>query len=284
MHFFSDCNARVGSVVSSAVGNHEEEVQSPAGQLFHDFMLRQSLCAPATWLGGGKTWRSTRDMWHRIDFCCVPVQWGDSILSAWTVPYMLAIAETEDHRIAAITVMLQQSASDPEQVSWTSMVDNRVLETPAAQQAIASEWAKTPLLPWAWTAEQMQVAMSKWHRILLFRFCKTGFAAPKNAWLSDFTWAVCRGHARIRRNFFRSVDKAKAVREKLGYRAGIGLKHDWEQQRLDDLDSQIGELTEDLVIFRKATAAASRKDKCDWITQRALAISEGHSSGQSGPS
>ena len=70
--FFIDANARVGSIVSEAVGDVHPDEESPNGALFHAWLLRLRLCALSTFRckGHGGTWRSSVGQLRRIDYVC----------------------------------------------------------------------------------------------------------------------------------------------------------------------------------------------------------------------
>ena len=66
-----DSNARVGDTVTEAIGPHQAEPETPAGALFHDFVLAAEGFVPATFSdfqeGPGDTWCSATGALHRID-------------------------------------------------------------------------------------------------------------------------------------------------------------------------------------------------------------------------
>ena len=75
----TDANSRLGSLVSPAVGGHDAETETVAGSLFHDFLLHNQLCLPATFAdhhsGASWTWHSVFDTRHRLDYVGIPQTW-----------------------------------------------------------------------------------------------------------------------------------------------------------------------------------------------------------------
>ena len=75
----TDANSRLGSLVSPAVGCHDAETETVAGSLFHDFLLHNQLCLPATFAdhhsGASWTWHSVFDTRHRLDYVGIPQTW-----------------------------------------------------------------------------------------------------------------------------------------------------------------------------------------------------------------
>ena len=69
--YFVDANARIGSVLSGAVGEVHADPQSNNGH-FHQWMLSLGLAAYSTFRnrGSGATWRSSGGHLRRIDFIC----------------------------------------------------------------------------------------------------------------------------------------------------------------------------------------------------------------------
>ena len=78
-----DANGRVGSQPTSAVGAHDPETESLAGEVFHSFLLELGCMLPATFpawhVGQSWTWAApgADPVRHRIDYIGVPDSWAD---------------------------------------------------------------------------------------------------------------------------------------------------------------------------------------------------------------
>ena len=74
-----DANARVGGLKSEHIGGHQEEGESPNGELFHHYLTRTNQWLPATFgkcqVGDGKTIMYPNGTTARLDFLAVPLSW-----------------------------------------------------------------------------------------------------------------------------------------------------------------------------------------------------------------
>ena len=102
-----DANCKLGSIRSEAVGVCEADVETAAGAAFHGMLRRQGLMLPATVLGGGPTWCSSANLWHRIDFVGIPQSWSlDGAVAQTGAGVLVATGEREDHRVASLSVLV----------------------------------------------------------------------------------------------------------------------------------------------------------------------------------
>ena len=74
-----DTNARFGGVISEHVSSHQEEGESPSGEIVHQFLARTNQWLPATFKecqqGDGKTMMFPNGALARLDFVALPLSW-----------------------------------------------------------------------------------------------------------------------------------------------------------------------------------------------------------------
>ncbi|CAE7409934.1 unnamed protein product [Symbiodinium sp. CCMP2456] len=96
-----DSNARLGDLVSAAIGSHQAEPETLAGALFHDFVLALDGFLPATFSdfqsGPGTTWCGTNGSLHRIDYVVLPQSWRSFEIQTRTLLGFEALQTKDDH-------------------------------------------------------------------------------------------------------------------------------------------------------------------------------------------
>ena len=107
-----DANARVGEFPSPAVGNRHPDKQNMQGSLFHDLLMKSTLCLPTTFAtdpNGPGTWVSPSGSERRIDFVAIPQQWLCYVQGA-RVDHGIALAIDDklDHRLVRVDICLPQ--------------------------------------------------------------------------------------------------------------------------------------------------------------------------------
>ena len=74
-----DANARVGGMTSEHIGRHQEEGESPNGELFHQYLTSTNQWLPATHeecqVGDGKTMMYPNGTTARLDYVAIPLSW-----------------------------------------------------------------------------------------------------------------------------------------------------------------------------------------------------------------
>ena len=101
---YIDANGRLGSVTSPAIGPCEAQEEDYNGGRLHELALEHDLFVPATFMGGGPTWRSQASgAWHRIDYVLLPAEWRDILLSC-DAPEDFPFRDVgqEDHRLVRV--------------------------------------------------------------------------------------------------------------------------------------------------------------------------------------
>ena len=116
----ADANARIGEVVTSAVGSFQAEQENRAGSILHDFVLAAEGFVPATFsdhqCGPGATWCSPTGQLSRIDYVILPDTWRGLGIATYTLVGFEALQRREDHTPVAgmgLFVSASESAKVP---------------------------------------------------------------------------------------------------------------------------------------------------------------------------
>ena len=150
----TDSNGRVGSITTEAIGDLCADLETPAGAAFHTFLLRHSLCLPATFpdthAGPSTTWIGPGNQHKRMDFIAIPVSWrAASSSSVWTT--FESMQKREDHLPVMVHCSLQkQVTSRPYATACrrTAMRPDRCM-SPESQRLLLEGLRTAPAIPWA---------------------------------------------------------------------------------------------------------------------------------------
>ena len=99
---FADANCRMGSVVSSHVGEHQSDPEDLSGRCFHSLLARLDCWLPCTFEahmsghGGTLVQRKSKEI-HRGDFVAIPGLWRAFRVAAWVDPAVSAGHAIADH-------------------------------------------------------------------------------------------------------------------------------------------------------------------------------------------
>ena len=101
-----DANARVGSVATPQIGDHQAEAENSKSEFFRTFLCQQGLWLPATFSqhqqGPGGTWKHPNGNWLRGDYIGLPVQWAFDECIAFVDPELDVSTIKEDHRAVVV--------------------------------------------------------------------------------------------------------------------------------------------------------------------------------------
>eukprot|EP00972_Heterocapsa_arctica_P001315 191879-Heterocapsa_arctica.AAC.1 len=186
-----DANARLGSVQSVHVGAAEREQETKNGEAMHLAMADLELVAPATFLGGGATWRHPQTgSWVRGDYVLAPLAWADACFKAYTdKDALLAIGTREDHRLAGLSLELGAAAAAPRLRDTQKIMFNRAaLKMKDVQEALRGAWEEVPPIPAHWQAEDAERALTSLTQEILADCAPKGMPAPRKPWMSPETW------------------------------------------------------------------------------------------------
>ena len=288
-----DANARLGSVQSVHVGAAEREQETVNGEAMHLALVDLELVAPATFLGGGTTWRHPlTGAWVRGDYVLVPLAWADACFEAYTdKDALLAIGTREDHRLAGLLLELGGAASAPRLRDAQGMRFNRAaLKLDNVQEALRAAWEKVPAIPAHWQAEDAERALTALTQEILAECAPKHMPAPRKPWMSPETWAQVRAHAEARKRFFGAVRGrrgAEARRWLQAWRLAVVMTlagrrgREGKPEMAADLERRIGHektrrrhlevarLEAALRRAARAAAEAAKRDKAEWLARRA---------------
>ena len=110
-----DGNARLGSVLSEAVGGYDADDENCNGAALHEFMGEQGLLATNTFFESRLgTWVATSGAERRGDYVLVPQVWRAQLEDAGVTDQVsLALAAKEDHRPVVARVACHPAADEP---------------------------------------------------------------------------------------------------------------------------------------------------------------------------
>ena len=143
-----DMNAHVGSVVSDAIGGHCQAVENTPGQVFHDWLLVNTMWAPSTFepcqKGDSATYVSVRgENPHRLDYICLPHSVDQSSVSTWVDRSIDLATQKSDHfptfcRWDSILTVPNRRQKTQQ---WTKLSASKIrssLDTSCGQAAVAA--------------------------------------------------------------------------------------------------------------------------------------------------
>eukprot|EP00435_Cladocopium_sp_Y103_P048985 s2036_g14.t1 len=87
LYVLADANARLGSVVSSAVDSHQPAEENIKGEHFHRWLIEQAMAVPQTWeachSGEAATWTHATGSTARLDYIACPQETVPHMISTW---------------------------------------------------------------------------------------------------------------------------------------------------------------------------------------------------------
>lgn len=124
----TDANAALGSTPTQAVGQYAAEEETVAGEVFHTFLLEQSLFAPSTFSdytqGPSGTWRHPRSgEWQRKDYVCIPQGWQSYLQGAEVDAHLDVSTVKDDHRPVWVQVKLPGESQSPSAIHRKAKYD-----------------------------------------------------------------------------------------------------------------------------------------------------------------
>ena len=150
----TDANSRLGSLVSPAVSGHAAETETVAGGHFHDFLVRNHLCLPATFTechsGESWTWHSVFDTRHRLDYVAIPQTWMAFHVRTTVLYAFESLQKKYDHVPTQLTCSFQEAG----QTGTASVFARKAcrpndLDTKIDKRAFGKALQERPLSSWS---------------------------------------------------------------------------------------------------------------------------------------
>ena len=150
----ADANSRLGSLVSPAVSGHAAETETVAAGHFHDFLVRNHLCLPATFTechsGDSWTWLSVYDTRHRIDYVAIPQTWMAFHVRTTVLYTFESLQKKYDHVPTQLTCSFQEAGrSGTVSVFARKACRPNDLDAKIDKQAFGKALQERPLSSWS---------------------------------------------------------------------------------------------------------------------------------------
>ena len=196
MVFLVDANARLGSVVSRAVGPVGAEPQTAAGGLLHDFLLRESLYLPTTFVGPGRqeTFVGARGDRKRIDYIALPEGWEPYVISAEVDHDVDVSMVRDDHFLVAVVTELPAGGPEDWHERRPVRFDRAKMRDPEAVARFRSEVAGIAGEPWETDVHSHAARLAAGLADAAERSFPLGRGTrkPPKKQMSDLTWDIVR--------------------------------------------------------------------------------------------
>ena len=149
-----DANARLGTVISHAVGGkgHAEQ-ENPTGSIFHKFLLDNGFAVPSTLVDNDNpaqhTWTSPQGTMHRIDYVVLPKHWIPSVSACRALDDIELLAKGTDHRPTMVTVTVSTQPTSSTRQWQAFRPEYRSLQDKEARLIFVRELRASPPIPWS---------------------------------------------------------------------------------------------------------------------------------------
>ena len=192
-----DANARVGSVVSSAVGPCGAERESHNGILFREFLQAWDLVLPATLpahIGQHWTWTSPHGTHSRIDYVAVPAAWSPTITSSF-VMQDVEHAQLRDNHFPVVACLhaVRHYACAFDKISGRCDPD------PARAGLWAQSLDTCRPEPWTTSVDDHAYRTVTTHQRLMRKCSVPKSRQPRQPFLSVHTWQLVKFRQHLRR-------------------------------------------------------------------------------------
>ena len=215
-----DANASLNDEAGIHWGGSEATKENMAGTTLKELVAERALCIPQTFSKFGPTWGT-----RRLDFIVVPLDWQDwhAAVSDTKVepPDLLAISDFVDHRAVTITVTLRREKCQNRERRLN--FECAAILTPEAKAQFESIWAQAPTPPATWARELIEQAMTMRAQETPQAVCPLGTPAPKQPWITVYSWAEIRVHSIARQVYWGSVKMQKEAVKRAVFEAWRGV-------------------------------------------------------------
>ena len=191
---FLDANARVGEVVSEAIGPWQADPQDLAGSRLHELLKDLRLHLPSTFQEfmygpGGTLFVKRNQALARSDYVATPCCWKQQQQAAWVSSKVSSGHRGLDHWAAVVSVS-RVSFTGRGKKARDPCIDPAALRDPRNQTEIESVIAATPFCGWQVNVhEHVATVVGHLQRELCARFPLTA-RRPRASYLSEETFAL----------------------------------------------------------------------------------------------
>ncbi|CAE7737850.1 unnamed protein product, partial [Symbiodinium sp. CCMP2456] len=204
-----DCNASVGSVVSSHIGRPlAAESEDIPGEHLHVLLADSDLWLPATFdsCHTGETHTYThKNGKHtcRPDFVAIPELWARGRVTSWCDPSIHAAHSTPDHVAVCVGVTLHMREGVRSGSLCRRANPVNVVADPDCQTRIATLLKEAPCIPWGVSVHAHAAILADHVQSGLANISTKHVRRPHHAYITDETWGLQRQVARMRRELHR---------------------------------------------------------------------------------
>ena len=203
----ADANAEMGSMVSDVVGDVHAAQETPAGDIFHTWLLRWGVALPATFVeqeGDGCTWSAPSGCTRkRLDYVGVPISWLPAVASARVDDNIDLSITRPDHATARVSLRGIRARGSGMKTR-AKPYDLRRLHEPEVAERFRAYLRETPIPPWSMDPDRHAASLAESVECALAQACPRRKIRPRQSWVSDLAAHVSASRARL----LRAVGKA----------------------------------------------------------------------------
>ena len=205
MILLCDSNSHVGSCVSTSISSFGSEPENPAGEVFHDWLLRQQFWLPSTWenvhQGDHFTYVTPNGLHqHRLDFVGLSQNWHLDLVTT-SVAHSLDGSLSRCDHFAAVCHFKAKATTPPDN-------GDRIRKGPSFDQAAAADFIRdNPLLfadianvPWHLNVHCHATDLATATMDFLSPLLPRSMRKPRKRHLGDFTWSILNWKRQLRKH------------------------------------------------------------------------------------
>ena len=200
----ADCNASVGSVVSSHIDHEGAEEQDLPGELLHSLAQKCELWLPATFcfIQRGPTWTFSQrrnGALIRPDYVLLPFSWQQGDIRTWTDASITAGNLVLDHVATIADVTLHTACKTKSRTNPRAQIDVAAVVNPANKARLESVLRDAPRPSWSTNAHAHVAVVTKYLQEALSEAFPRNARRPQHKYLSATAWELQQHVAWLRR-------------------------------------------------------------------------------------
>ena len=275
-----DANAKVGSVMSSAVGDRSPEEQNETGQVFHSYLLEHDMCLPSTFGDtpciSEHTWTAPAGTRHRCDYVAVPQQWIGHVQKAEVLADVDLAMAREDHRPVLVEVKMPKCDHGEMLCDRRPLkLDRQLMACPSRRRMFEDMLAQEPDVPHDVGVDTHHYLLVKQMRELAKKFFTTSHTKPRKPWVGEETWSHMQHAKLIRESLAECANCIRLVLQRHVFDAWHGLafidpSRTWSRKCMEAETAQLlcnrAVLWQQLDRVCRMRAKSARADKRRYVT------------------